>query len=236
MAIALGVHGAFRNGGGNSNGFTSSSLDTTGVSWIGVWLAEGLGTGGAITDSKSNTWSQLTLEGTSQTQGAWWGAAGPVIVGTGHTFTVSGTGTFPGFCVVTLTGTATSSAVDQQIGTTATFQNSLSPGSITPTTAGQMVLAGFATNDTTGISINGGFTILDTNPVSGFGTTGAVTAYLLQTSAAAAAPTFSETNNSGLATYMISVLAGAVPASTFAGRPPGSSRPFPFKPGGPAYR
>lgn len=199
IALISTGHGAFNGGGGSSNGFTSSALDTSGANLIVLALAEALSGAGTISDSKSNTYTQLTLRGASQTQVRLWYAKNPS-VGSGHTFTVTCTACFPGMAVLSFSGADTTAPFDVENGNTQTFATSTTTGSITPGSANEVVVAALSTNDTTGIAISGGgFTaISDSINVTGFGEAGVAIAFVVQTTATASNPTFTETNNSGL--------------------------------------
>lgn len=215
MAIAVVAHGAFKNAGSDSNGFTSTSLNTTGATLLVVGLAETDGGTGTISDSKANTWHQLTVNNeVSANQSTIWYAfdksGSALVVGSGHTVTVTATGDFPGLTVIALSGTDTTAPFDLQsghaIGGAAT---SVQPGSLTPSAANCIVITVYSTDDTTGTAINSGFTKADTLATGSFGETGTALGYIIQTTATAVNPTWSETNASGLTASMASFKAAA---------------------------
>lgn len=179
------------NAGGDSSTCTTGSIDTTGANLIVVYVA-GYEPGGGITltDSKSNSWTALTKSD----------AAGGIngqlyycyngTVGSGHTFT--GTNSYPNLSVMAFSGAATSpySAESGASGSAGTIQ----PGNITPAEDNMLLVCGCSQGSTiTGMTIDGGFTEASADAAgSAFRVAGA---YLIQTTAAAANPTW--TINSG---------------------------------------
>jgi hypothetical protein len=209
---------------GNFNGNTTGAIDTTGADLL-VLLAAGYSGGPpAISDSKSNTWTALTQYSTGSdgfcriyyVQGG--------TVGSGHTFTVSGGSSFAGCAVQAWSGSAVS-PFDQQNGANLGAVNSGQPGSVTPTTANQLVIAGLQTNlntdFNTAAAVNGGFTITDRVASIGGTSYAFGLAYLVQTSAAAANPTWTwtsaELSTAAIATFKES-----------GGGPPATGKPFQY--------
>ena len=192
MAIALVSNVAYSAGG--SSGGTSSSIDTTGATCL-IAIVGNENVLGTFSDSKSNVWTQLGL---SQISGSAavsaWIAMNPT-VGSGHTFTAGSSTSFPTFCVGAFSGVATSFALHLPMKTNNATATSIQAGSITPAANNCVVIAGMAYRDTTTISINGGFSITNQNPFIGATAVGSAMAYLVQTSAAAANPTWSWTNS-----------------------------------------
>ena len=78
-----------------TNGGTSSAVDTTGANLL-VLSAAYFSTI-TVSDSKGNTWVPLTVRGSGPIHQLFF-VASPV-VGTGHTFTVTGTGIYVGVVV-----------------------------------------------------------------------------------------------------------------------------------------
>lgn len=175
----------------NTNGFTTGTCDTTGANLLAAmqtYYAQA--TVGAITDSKGNSWSNLT---------AYAGALNacrishstPTVVGAGHTFSVSGSGNYPTLAVLAFSGAKASSPFDVENGAGGTSSSAQS-GSITPSENGEVVIAsiGWNTNGTPISSINGGFTLQHNQAPVTTQCIGGAAAYLIQTSAAAANPTW----------------------------------------------
>lgn len=216
MAFALVVHNVTFST--TNSGLTSASLNTTGADLLVVGLSEG-GTvnNGTISDSKANTWHQLTQQingGKSSELWYAWNAA----VGTSHTFTVTGTTDFPSFCVAAFSGSQTSSdPFDVQNGANATFQSTLAPGSITPGSANELIVTCLQSDgQALAATINGGFTVTDSTTNAGFGHQSASMAYLIQTTAAAANPTWTRASGNSTITANIASFksAGAAVAQT----------------------
>jgi hypothetical protein len=179
----------------DSNGFTSGTFDSTGANLLVVMLSESNTTDDAITDSKGNTWHELTQQANGGRSGVlWWSA--PTTVGSGHTVTVAGVSNFSAMAIQAWSGGATGTPFDQQNGANG-VGTSLATGSVTPTTDGQLVITGFQWGDTTGLATisGGGFSSgsIDDN-VKGIGAQaqGVAMAHVIQTTAAASNPTWAE--------------------------------------------
>ncbi len=196
--------------GGSISGATTAGINTTGADFLVVAVAcysAGPATLSDLVGGNSNTWTPLTLrdDGVDTTQFYY---CKPAFVGSGHTFTVAGASSFSGLCVQAWSGAAAASPADQQNGATTGGATSLATGSITPSQANCLVVASLCTNLNTDFStagaINGGFTIsnrLDSSPGVGFAHG---MAYLVQTSAVAANPTWSWTSSNAAAAAIAS--------------------------------
>lgn len=176
----------------DGNSVTSSSIDTTGADLLVVVVSDySAASEGTLSDSKSNTWTKRTIynDGSIQRTVAYY-AKNPT-VGSGHTFTVNGTAHYPGIAVAAFSGADTSAPYDTEAGS----YGSTSPfaaGSITPSQSDSLVISGagyWVSGVVDASSINGGFTLAShvAKGVAGFG---AGVAYLIQTSAAAANPSW----------------------------------------------
>jgi hypothetical protein len=196
MAIALVAHVGARST--DSNGITSSAIDTTGATLIVINLATALAASGTISDSKGNTWTALTqvVDDFADRWAQLYYCESPT-VGSGHTFSVSGSATFPSLGVAAFSGTAASSSFDVQNHATNGFSSSVTTGSVTPSVANELVIAAMSYDDNASTpTIGSSFTITDTTVPTGFGTTGQGLAYLVETTATAQNPTWSWTNGS----------------------------------------
>lgn len=196
---------------GAGNGATTAPIDTTGanllVALVFSWVAAAAP---GFADSKSNSWTGLTVRSAADPEVRLFYVQGGA-VGTGHTFSTSGTATYSGCLVAAFSGSVASPA-DQENGATGSGVTSLKPGSITPTEDNELVIAAMATNNNAGFStqaaIDGGFTF--SNRInSGGDSYAAALAYLIQTSAAAADPTFSWNNAHSAAAVIASFKAAA---------------------------
>lgn len=207
MAIALVTsveyHGAVSTGG------TTGTLTTTGATLLIVGVAAAYGglPGATVSDSKSNTWNALTTHrydngGAYGTASRLYYAQNPT-VGTGHTFTVAGTEIYPAIFVQAFSGTALTSVYDgQENGQTATAVTTLATGSVMPSLNSCVCVVVICHGATANVTIDGGFTISNTYIQTGVPGTpyGGSMAYLIQTVATAANPSYSWTTSSEAAT------------------------------------
>jgi len=195
LAIALVAHGV--QGSTDSNGFTSSSIDTTGSNFLVVCLASQVFGTGTISDSNSNTWTALTNQIGSFAD-RWcrvFYSENPT-VGSGHTFTVTGTNIFPTIAYASFSGVATSSSFDVENGPGSTgYGTSTDTGTVTPSSTNELIVAGLNYDDNSVSTVDSGFTTIDTISRSGFGFSGIHFAYIVETSIVAKDPTFSWSNN-----------------------------------------
>lgn len=176
--------------GGNT--FTSGPMDSSGTTLLVAAVSHITSVSPTLSDSKSNTWALIRSQvfGTSGFQLDLYYVKNPT-VGTGHTFTLTGSAFFGSVAALACSGTDTTANVDQQNGTDgaqgqtySTFQ----PGSVTPSVNNEVVVTGLA-SDTT-YTIDGGYTITDQFPVAGGAAYGVAIAYLVQTTATATNPTW----------------------------------------------
>lgn len=201
----------------DSNGFTTGSIDTTGCGFliVGVVLGGGVSTG-TLTDSKSNTWTALTQAtgGFSDRFSQLFYCENPT-VGSGHTFSISGTANFPSLFIAGFSGGATSSSFDVQNNNPGGVSSSVTTGSVTPSVDNELLVAMLNFDVTDTPTIDSGFTILDTINSGSFGHTNGQMAYLIETTATAKNPTFSWTNASrGMGVIATFKAAGGTPAAT----------------------
>ena len=176
---------------------TSSAIDTTGSSLLifGIMTINPSGAIGinSISDSKSNTWTPLTVYGNGSLDNVQLYYVSSPTVGTNHTVTVSLNGSsfrsmlFGGFSNIT-----TALPFDQQNGNSSSSAtvSSIQPGSITPTANGELILA-MDGNLGSGVTIDSGFTIVTSIPFVASVTAGIDLYYLVKTTAAAINPTVS---------------------------------------------
>lgn len=201
--------------GTTADGGTTSAINTTGAAVLVAILAWYPG-GGTPTfaDSKGNTWVPLTIRENLQNAAACrvlYVISGAV-VGSGHTFTASGTGVYPSIHVIAFSASGVVS-FDLQNGAgsngiVATFQ----AGAITPSADNALVIAGTAIGDVQSISsINGGFTQYSVGTSDGNYVGGGI-ASLVQGAAASANPTWTYSSDT--------TAAAAIASFTEAGGPP----------------
>lgn len=171
--------------------------------------------GATVSDSNGNTWTALTAisPGGGDTFCRLWYCENPT-VGSGHTVTISiSYGAV--FMSAFSGGKAASFDVENGDFAVSSSITSQQTGSITPTENNELVIACMAVGATNSAhGVNGGFTLA----ASVNGTTGVQYgggfAYLIQTTAAAANPTFSWTGNAGAAGRIASFKQGVAGGTT----------------------
>ena len=197
MTIAL-----VTSGQGYSNNladtFTTTTYDTTGADllYVIVGSAGNNPPGVTLSDSKSNTWTQLTLRtgGVNKHCLHWY--AQNATVGTGHTFTAAGTDIFAALCFLAFSGTDLTAPFDVENGNTQGFASSSTTGSVTPGQDNSVLVTGIG-----GYNSSSGATVsIDSSFVSGpvpqqitntdFGHQGAAISYQIQTTATTRNPTW----------------------------------------------
>jgi hypothetical protein len=184
-----------------ASGVASSAIDTTGGNTIEFTVSYLTGSVPTIADSKGNTYGSPV--GTPPSAGglvsnALWRVAGATC-GSGHTFTVTHGGSFLAFAVTVFSGGATSGIDDQTpVGNATTGQGTIAPGSRTASENDTLFISSAMCSDGQSLaSIDGGFTIAAAVAATG-SNFGCGIAYLRQTTAAAANPTWTL---SGASTY-----------------------------------
>lgn len=212
--IALLTH----TGKGGATPLASAAIDTTGATLI-VVTASAAGIGPqtlSVSDNKGNTWTALTAQEQTSSNSArvqlYYTI--PTSVGSGHTFTVTATGTGfggTGVEVEAFSGTAASSVFDVenqgQVNASATIQ----PGSVAPNNANSVVISADTTDANFVVSsVNSSFTITDNNGATKANT---AMAYIIQTSASAVNPTWTNSGSAG-AVATIAVFKAAVGVTT----------------------
>ncbi len=215
MAIAL-VSNTGKGAAAGGDSITTDAIDTTGATLLVIVLGFFNSTP-TISDSKSNTWTALTNSHEAAGSNCQIFYVANPTVGSGHTFTNGTSDSYSSVLVSAWSGAATTTPFDQQNQNNAGPVTSASTGSITPGENNELVIAGVSLRDngSTGdtVSINGGFTISDQVPSVGFAHLQGASAYLIQTTAAAANPTWSWTNSDYVATTIASFKAAGGGAS-----------------------
>lgn len=182
---------------GGTNNCTTAAINTTGANFLIVTITEFGGTPAAPTDSKSNSWTGLTdrVNGSIHVKMFF---SIPSSVGTGHTFTISSSGRFPGMTAAAFSGVVQTSPLDVENGAGAAT-TSVATGSITPAAVNSLLVTSCGTNTTsTNCTVNSGFS----TPVGVQGTgsnESSFLAFLVQNPKAAINPTWTDTNSSSMA-------------------------------------
>lgn len=217
MTIAF-VSGTNVSAGGTSP--TTSSVDTTGANFIAVsicWFNSGQSTTApSVTDNKSNTFTPLTVRNTgSNLSNVLYYSTNPT-VGSGHTFTLNGV-SISSICVAAFSGADTTLPFDLQNGAGSASAASIQPGSITPGANNEILITGVGSGLIDPFSINGGFSIAQQSGNGGNTFFPSGLAYLIQTTAGAANPTWTSTSGpdqmaSGIASFKAAAAGGFTPA------------------------
>lgn len=193
--------------GGPVNGTTTAAIDTSGANLIvaSVNWFNGITIDGIISDSKSNSWTPLTLRTSGSQSGRQHFVSSPS-VGSGHTFSFTGTTIAPALCVSAWSGAA-ASPFDQESGS-AGVASSQQPGSITPSENNCLLTTDHGTQTSTNSTVDGGFTRTDMIAFSSGVNESGAQAYLIQATAAAANPTWTDTGSSNSTSTMAAWKAG----------------------------
>lgn len=202
-----------------STGGASTAIDTTGANLIVLSVSSYAGgTGLTVSDSKGNTWTPLTQKSGVNARCRLYYCASPV-VGTGHTFSVTGTGIYPAFDALAFSGAA-ASPFDVENGATASGVTSVQPGSVMPSANGELIVTGMCSDGTfaSGPSVDSGFTLDAWLGYTASVNMGGGGAYLVQTTAAAVNPTWSWSTARGAVAVVAAFKAAAG----------GGGTPFPF--------
>jgi hypothetical protein len=194
-----------------SGDVTTPAINTLSADLIVVWAVGQNGGAFTFTDDPSgqspNTWTTLTERPSSGVKGQFYYVQAPNKSAT-HTFRLQGA--FVSVYVMAFSG-AVAAPFDQENGAANSSSATISTGSVTPSEANELIIAGVATNGSPSYAINGGFTIAQSNINAG-SFAGAI-ACLIQTSATAANPQWSglETgvdNAAGIATFKAAASGG----------------------------
>ena len=133
-------------------GGSTSAIDTTGATLIVASV--GRLNSGTLTDSESNTWTLASSPGINTTTQEYYYCISPT-TSASHTFTYSGSNTFPGISVAAYSGDLSFDAIVTKTTVSATSQQS-SP--LTPDQASSVLVIGLAHTDTNAMSIDSSFT------------------------------------------------------------------------------
>jgi hypothetical protein len=199
---------------GSSPGIvTTAAINTTGADLLVLGVAYNVGGPPSVSDSKGNTWIALTARTSSNASHRFFYAKNPT-VGSGHTFTVSGSFSYPGIVVQAFSGADTTAPFDVEAGTSGSSGTSAATGAITPSAANCLIVAGCANESVTGLRVDAGLLQTTLNQLAS-AYLGSATGWKAQTTAAAISPTWQWTPSS---TWAASVVAfkPAAPSSTVA--------------------
>lgn len=171
-----------------ATGGATGSVDTSGADLIVVGASwyNPVGSATAASDSKSNTWTALSLHVSGSYAIRMWYCVNPT-VGSGHTFTVDcgGNSIYPSIFVMAFSGVAASPL--DQINTNSNSGTTVTSGSITPTEDNELCVTMAGLDTSTSHSVDSGFTAYTQNWTGGVVVAGGM-AYKIQTTAAAVNP------------------------------------------------
>jgi hypothetical protein len=185
-AIALVNHIA----AAGANTFTSSSVSMSGANLLVMVVTEASAAAGTPSDSSSNTWTGLTEQCVSTPCNRIYYAKNATVSGS-QTFTLTGSSFFAVISVLSFSGADTTAPFDVEAGTGGGgFGTTANPGSITPGSNNEVVVTGFAWNNSQTISSVTGYTISDQTNFAGGSNYGGAGAYNIQTTATATNPTW----------------------------------------------
>lgn len=182
---------------GGINGATTGAIDTTGATTVLLMIVWRSSPTLSISDSMtspSNTYTQRSSTGSSFGTRIY-ECDQPCHVGSGHTFTVAGTGGAETVFGAAWSGTKTSSAFDQENHKNGALTSTWQTNSITPTLDSELIVALGNHEDASGApTIDSGMTVIDSQVYTGGGGTnaGGVVAWKQQGTAAAINPTWSD--------------------------------------------
>ncbi len=198
---------------------TTPSIDTSGADLI--VLVQCAISEGTPSDSKSNTWTQGAVQDSGffgETVSIWYTVPPPEKTGSGHTFTSNGS--FSALAVVAYSGAHATPADNVNAGSNSngSVPLTLQPGSLTPSEDNCLVIQGMG-GGTTNLSINGSYAIVQDQDWAGGSNFTAAIAELIQTTATATNPTWTDSTGDGANSYMDAIgmafkSAGAPPPST----------------------
>lgn len=176
-----------------SGGGTTSGIDTTGADLIVFGACTFSGADDIDSDSEGNTWTPLNNVGPDNDINVRSNYVVSPNVGASHTFTYTESNSFPTLIPTAWSGVDTADALEAQAaGAQNNGVESIQPGSITPANDGVLILTFISfENDPGNISVDSGFTILESLPGAGGVAVAGAVAYLIQSSAASVNPTWS---------------------------------------------
>jgi RHS repeat-associated protein len=146
-----------------------------------------------LSDNKGNTWTPLTASTVTGTvTERLYYVANPT-VGSGHTFSDTGTSNFASICVAAFSGVATSSPFDKENGATSSA-STIQTGSVTPSLNQELLVSGLGWNvarTTYPPTLDSSFTVSTSSNFLASNHYGCSIGYLVQSNAAAVNPTWS---------------------------------------------
>jgi hypothetical protein len=190
--------------GGTASSVTTSSIDTTGATLLVVGINRDASTNAFnLSDNKGNSFIFLNQVDQGVARCALFYSI-PTSVGSGHTFTNTGTNNFSSLFVLAFSGDRDQKIIDAVVKSNAS-STTVSPGSITPTLNDSLLVTGLSISGAgTPISIDSSFTETNELDFSSGNYYGGAMAYKIQTTGSAETPTWTRTNSNPMASVMVS--------------------------------
>lgn len=189
-AITLIAHSA--SPGGHTGGDSTAAVNTTGANFLIAAVGAYAGGALAVADTYGNTWTPLVNRGPDTSGGVnrLYYAVNPV-TGPGHQVSVSGSGIYATIAMQAFSGVQTTpSAFESQNGSVSGSAASFQAGSVTPNSAGDLLVLGIEQGQAPSISISGAI-LTDQVPTQGGLNYGVAMAYLVMPSTASQNPVWS---------------------------------------------
>jgi len=197
------------NSGFGTNSATTNALNTTGANLIVLGLSCASSVTPAISDSQSNTWTQIALVSAGTGKCILYYCSAPS-TSASHTFTASATNIFAFLAAQAWSGAKSSGPLDQQTSNGSGSSATIQPGSITPSQNNCLVITAMNGSIAGTMSIDSSFSISDQKALVGsVNYTGAM-ADFVQGTAAAINPTWT---NSGGASFIDAAIASFLPST-----------------------
>lgn len=178
---------------------TTSAINTTGADLIVVTMSLANSTFAAPTSSPSaGTFTGLTAQISAAVDGSVIYYISNPTTSSSQTFTENlGSNNYPSICVAAFSGTNTSLVFDVENGAkTLSNVTTFQPGTVTPSQNNELIITGIGVGGTTNsLTIDNGFTINGQKTGTGGAAEGIGMSYLIQTSASAVNPTWTNANN-----------------------------------------
>lgn len=209
FSVLTGTH----KGSIDSNGITTSNIDTTGADLLIAVVVSLTGQTPTLSDNKSGVWTPRTAQSSVSAKVQIYDCI-PTSVGSGHNFTAAGSAVYPTLCILSLSGARQVTPFDAQNGAHQDAGTTQATGSVSPSDDNELIIAALGAG-ATAASIDSSFTLSQSEPFNGAGsgTFAGGLAYLIQTAKGAVNPTWTIGSSMysavAIATYRIpSVVAG----------------------------
>lgn len=188
--------------------FTSGAIDTTGANFLVMVLSSFGQAGNTPSDSYGNTWIQGPTSGNG-TCGIWY--VENATVGIAHTFTSPSGTAFDALVVQAWSGVVASSSIDGSASAAG-----LSPGSMTPSQNGDLLITGYGGAGNAPFSVDSSYTLGDTIDNAAGNNLACALAYQIQSVAGPISPTWTPTGSGFDGTVQAAFMAsgGSPPPAT----------------------